>query len=209
MIDSKAKILAKYIPEKAAPIIAQWIDLYKCNFKISKQRGTRLGDYMPPQRGEGHKISVNYNLNPYSFLVTTVHEFAHLVTWNHHKNKVKPHGQEWKNNFKLMMSPFFELNVFPVDVNNAILNYLRNPAASSCSDVNLFNTLKQYNPKTEGLIAITEIAENDVFYLKNGRAFKKLNKIRTRFRCIELETNRHYLFSAVAEVYKVEKNLSA
>jgi hypothetical protein len=209
MIDTKAKILAKYIPEKAAPIIAQWIDLYKCNFKISKQRRTRLGDYMPPQRGEGHKISVNYNLNPYSFLITTVHEFAHLVTWNHYKNKVKPHGQEWKNNFKLMMQPFFELNIFPQDVHYAIVNYLKNPAASSCTDINLYNTLKHYNPKTEGLISISDVKENDVFYLKNGRVFKKLNKIRTRFRCLELETNKYYLFSAVAEVYIPKQNQSA
>ena len=209
MIDPKAKVLAKYMPELAAPIISKWIDIYKCNFKISKQRGTKLGDYMPPQRGNGHKISVNHNLNSYSFLITTVHEFAHLVTWNEFKNSIKPHGIEWKNNFKLLMRPFFELDIFPEDINHAIKNYLKNPAASSCGDANLYNTLKLYNPKTEGLISITEIEEHDIFCLKNGRVFKKLNKIRTRFRCLEVETNRFYLFSAVAEVYKVKKNLSA
>jgi SprT protein len=209
MIDPKAKVLAKYMPETAAPIISKWIDLYKCDFKIAKQRGTKLGDYMPPQRGNGHKISVNHNLNTYSFLITTVHEFAHLITWNQFKNSVKPHGQEWKENFNVLMRPFFELKIFPADVNKAIISYLKNPAASSCSDVNLFNTLKSYNPKTTGLVSITEIAENDIFCLKNGKVFKKLNKIRTRFKCLELETNRFYLFSVVAEVYIPKQNQSA
>ena len=73
-----------------------------------------MGDYRPPYAGQGHRISINYDLNSYSFLVTTVHEFAHLLTWNEHKRKAKPHGAEWKANFKRMMRPFFEKEVFPI-----------------------------------------------------------------------------------------------
>jgi SprT protein len=81
-------LLAQYMPPEAAPIIAKWIDYFHCEFKISKNRATKLGDYRHPFKGAGHRISVNHNLNAYAFLVTTVHEFAHLLTWNEYKNLI-------------------------------------------------------------------------------------------------------------------------
>ena len=199
-MDQKVKILSKYIPEEAAPLISKWIDFYKCDFKISKSRDTKLGDYRSPYNGDGHKISVNYNLNQYAFLVTTVHEFAHLITWNEHKHHAKPHGQEWKNNFKRMMTPFFELDVFPMDVKKAIVSYLQNPAASSCSDLNLYTTLRNYDQKDPSFISVEKIPHQHHFMMKNGREFKKLEKIRKRYRCIEVKTGLIYLFSPIAEV---------
>src|SRR3954465_4195886 len=130
----KVNLLAQYMPPEAAPLIAKWIDYFQCEFKIAKTRSTKLGDYRHPFRDKGHRISVNFNLNNYAFLVTTVHEFAHLLTWNEHRNKVKPHGQEWKRNFKRMMVPFIDKGFFPVDVQQAIVDYLNNPSAASCTD---------------------------------------------------------------------------
>ncbi|MBU1372438.1 MAG: SprT-like domain-containing protein [Bacteroidetes bacterium] len=199
-MDSKIKILTKYIPENAAPLIARWIDFYRCDFKISKTRNTKLGDYRSPFKGEGHKISVNYNLNQFSFLVTTVHEFAHLVTFNEYKNRVKPHGAEWKDNFKRMMVPFFELEIFPMDVKKAIVAYLHNPAASSCSDLNLYKALKIYDQPNPSMVTVEKIPTNSIFVMKNGRTFKKLERIRKRYRCVEIKTGLIYLFSPIAEV---------
>src|SRR5690606_1023738 len=124
MPDPKASVLSKYMPALAAELIAEWIDKYECEFRISRSRNTKLGDYRAPSKGNGHKISVNYNLNQYSFLVTTVSELSHLITRNDLKHKIKPHGQEWKDNFKKMIQPFFEMNVFPEDIKNAISLYL-------------------------------------------------------------------------------------
>lgn len=201
MLDKKAEILSKYLPSAAAPIISKWIDEFKCEFKISKSRNSKFGDYRPPYNGKGHKISVNYNLNTYAFLVTTVHEFAHLITWEQYKLKAKPHGAEWKLNFKKMMHPFFDLDIFPKEVNLAIKAYLNNPAASSCTDLNLYNTLKAFDKQIPGMLTIDKVSENQLFCLKNGRTFKKLEKIRKRYRCVEINTNRVYLFSPIAEVY--------
>ena len=110
----KVKVLERYLPPAAAPLIARWIDYFKCEFKISRNRNSKFGDYRAPHAGKGHRISVNYDLNAYAFLVTTVHEFAHLHTWNEHKHKAKPHGAEWKANFKKMMQPFFDQQVFEI-----------------------------------------------------------------------------------------------
>ena len=40
-----------------------------------------------------HRISVNGNLNKYSFLITLIHELAHLLTFTQYKNRVDPHGR--------------------------------------------------------------------------------------------------------------------
>lgn len=196
----KIEVLTQYMPVSAAPIIAKWIDYFQCEFKISKERSTKLGDYRHPFKGKGHKISVNNSLNPYAFLVTTVHEFAHLLTWNDHKGKVKPHGAEWKYNFKRMMNPFFELQVFPSDIQHTISNYLDNPAASSCTDLSLARALKKYDTHLS-TTRVEELPLHTVFVLKDGRKFKKGERIRKRYRCVCLDNGNTYLFNPLAEVW--------
>ncbi|EDM37088.1 hypothetical protein PBAL39_04798 [Pedobacter sp. BAL39] len=187
------------MPAPAAPVIAKWIDYFQCEFKISKGRVTKLGDYRHPYKGMGHKISVNNDMNPYSFLVTTVHEFAHLLTWNDHKNKVKPHGSEWKHNFKRMMAPFLEQEIFPADVKAAIVRYLGNPSAASCTDLTLSRALKKYDAEKKE-IRLEELPLHAVFTIKDGRQFKKGEKLRKRYRCQCLDNGNIYLFNPLAEV---------
>ncbi|WP_316837580.1 SprT-like domain-containing protein [Pedobacter nutrimenti] len=195
----KVQVLTQYMPPAAAPLIAKWIDYFQCEFKISRNRATKLGDYRHPFKDAGHKISVNNDLNRYAFLVTTVHEFAHLLTWNEYKNKVKPHGQEWKNNFKRMMSPFLEQSVFPEDIHRAILTYLSNPSASSCTDLQLSRALKRYD-QAYNSSRLEEIPLNTVFTIKDGRKFRKGERLRKRYRCLCLDNGNIYLFNPLAEV---------
>jgi len=201
----KVEKLAKYLPDGAAIIIKRWIDEYNCDFRIAGKRSTKLGDYRPRHKALNHRISVNYNLNPYGFLITTVHEFAHLRTWNEYKKSVKPHGQEWKRNFKEMMEPFLAMDIFPGDLHKEINNYLLNPSASSCTDVRLFRVIQSYNvpdPDSTKALLIESIPFNTIFAIQNGRKFKKLEKLRKRYKCIELATGRLYLFHPMAEIFE-------
>ena len=211
---NKVRQLAHYLPEPAAPVIARWIDLYQVQLRITRSRRTKLGDYRPPQQGYPHRISINHDLNPYAFLVTLVHEFAHLVTWNHHGSKALSHGKEWKGYFRKMMQPFFELDVFPADIRIALERYLRNPAAASCTDLNLLRTLRKYDPGRPDKVAVEQLPEGAVFALPAGRGrasssqpavsgarvFRKGPRLRKRFRCTELASGRVYLFNPLAEV---------
>nr|WP_316742854.1 SprT-like domain-containing protein [Pedobacter antarcticus] len=199
----KAEVLARYMPEQAAPVIAKWIDYFQCEFKISKSRSTKLGDYRHPFRQTGHQISVNNNLNRYAFLVTTVHEFAHLLTWNEFQHKVKPHGAEWKSNYKKMMIPFLEQRVFPEDLERAISTYLTNPSASSCTDLHLSRALKKYDSSGDHT-RLEELDTHTVFRIKDGRRFKKGERLRKRYRCECLDNGNIYLFSPLAEVFVAE-----
>ena len=199
-----SKQLSKYIPATAAPIISQWINDTACRFKVTKSRSTKLGDYRSPYRGSPHQITVNHDLNPYSFLLTTVHEFAHLKTYQDFKNHVKPHGEEWKNNFKNLIQPFLKLDIFPQDIVFAISQYMNNPAASSCTDLHLYRALKNYDDIKDNALHIESIPENAIFQLKNGRKFQKLEKLRKRYKCVEIDTKKIYLFHPIAEVFPIK-----
>lgn len=192
--------LSKYMPAEAAPVISQWINDSKCRFRVSRNRISKFGDYRPPHDGQGHRISVNQGLNPYAFLITTVHEFAHLKTWSVHRDWVKPHGQEWKANFKQLMHQFIEARLFPDDIHAVLIKYMENPAASSCTDLNLFRKLKEYDTKSSNTKTIDQLPEEALFTIKNGRIFQKKEKLRKRYRCIEVKTQRVYLFNPIAEV---------
>jgi len=196
----KLAILDQYLPPGAVSTIAYWIEMHQCQFKISRNRATKLGDYKSPCNGINHRISINSTLNPYAFLITTIHEFAHLITWNEHKNNTKPHGLVWKRNFKKLMYIIMENVVFPDDIQNALYHHLENPSASSCTDLNLMRVLQRYDDNSDGFIKVEELALNSVFTTPNGRIFRKKNLIRKRYCCVEIATGRQYLFSPIAKI---------
>lgn len=204
-----SEILKKYIPESVAPVIAQWIIELDFKLKITKERQSKLGDYTPPHHGLNHTITINYNLNPYAFFVTLVHEIAHLCTFNRYKNSVQPHGEEWKQEFRRLMQPFLNPETLPLDVLYALKKYLQNPAAASCSDVTLLRTLKLYDtPEKNGSYILLEHLPFRAHFLYNGsRVFEKGEKLRKRFRCKEISTGAIYLFSPMAEVEIFDQNL--
>lgn len=202
-----SEILRKYIPEFAVPTIAYWIIEFDFKLKITKERSSKLGDYTSPQNGLNHVITINHNLNQYSFFVTLVHEIAHLVTYNRYKNSVLPHGEEWKQSFRELMTPFLNTENLPLDIFYALRKYLQNPAAASCSDATLMRTLKLYDtPDTNGHLILLEHLPFRSHFLYNGdRLFEKGEKLRKRFRCKELSSGAVYLFSPLAEVEVFER----
>jgi len=206
------QILSKYIPVKSIDLIVDWIIKYNVHLKISKSRTTKLGDYHPPFDKHGHRISINHDLNKYAFLITLVHEIAHLINWEKYKNKVKPHGEEWKNEYQSLMKNFTGSNIFPPDILGAINNHMANPFASSCTDIRLMRILRRYDPSAsirtgaEIFTCLEEIPQAAVFKIKNGRTFYKGEKLRKRYKCKDMNNHRIYLFSPLAEVKLIPDN---
>ena len=46
-------------------------------------------------------------------MITYIHEVAHLVTFEEFQAKVKPHGMEWRENFRNLIQPLIRNHVFP------------------------------------------------------------------------------------------------
>jgi len=197
------EILAEYLPEVAVDRVWEQIKKHNIFFKISKSRNSKLGDYRPPIRSSTHRISVNHDLNPYSFLITFVHEVAHLVVFEKYGNKVSPHGKEWKTAYRELMQPYLENDSFPEDIKNVLEKSLKNSKASSTSDLKLSRVLKKYDaPSNE--IHLEELETESIFQIKTGRTFKKGDRIRTRYKCQNLQNKRFYLFHPLTPVIPFE-----
>ena len=193
-------ILSKYLPDNS---IDQIIDLFEknpCYLKIVNNRSTKHGDFRKMPDGT-YQITINNDLNIYRFLLTLIHEIAHLVTYKK-KGKLKPHGMEWKRNFQHLMLPFVNPEIYPKDVLPFLANYLINPKASTDADINLSLALKNYDEKTNKNY-IFEIPFESKFQ-HNKRIFERGNKRRTRYECVEVKTNKKYLFHQNAEVKLVK-----
>ena len=190
------KTLIKYIPEKAIPLVEYLINEHKINLKIVNQRQTKHGDFRTFPNGQT-QITVNNNLNEFQFLLTLIHEIAHHVT---HKRfgRVQPHGKHWKTVFQHLMLPFLQPDIYPKEILPYLANYLKNPKASTDTDVNLSLALRGGEAEN-GKNFIFQIPVNSVFQFKNT-LYKRGNKRRTRYECLNLTNKRVYLFNQNAEV---------
>lgn len=197
-------LLANYLPEGTFEMVYDYIQTHRVILTITRERLSVLGNYRNSTPTTNHKISVNGNLNKYAFLYTLLHEIAHLLVFNEHAHRVASHGVEWKMKFREVLKQFLILNVFPDDIRIAIEQSLENLAASSCADTAIIRVFRNYDDQKTSLhLFIEELDVDDYFVIKGGRLFKRGEKIRTRFKCLEVQTNKMYLFSPVAEVYKI------
>ncbi|MCP4552830.1 MAG: sprT domain-containing protein [Bacteroidetes bacterium] len=207
-MDEYNKILEKYLPEQSVDLIFEWINNYKIHLRISRNRRSKLGDFRAAYNGLPHRISINNNLNKYSFLITLVHEIAHLVVFEKHGNRVKPHGKEWKITYRNLMNPFLLDHVFPDNLSNIIYQFMKNASASSNTNLLLARALKEFETEGEPGMPIEDLEENSIFKISNGKVFKKLEKRRKRFKCLNLENSKYYLFDPLTRVHLLEEDVA-
>ncbi|MFY7990285.1 MAG: SprT-like domain-containing protein [Fluviicola sp.] len=198
--------LKAYLPVGFEPMVADLLLRYPVRFSITNPRSTKLGDYRPPMGDEKHhRISVNGNLNKYAFLITTLHEFAHLETYLQYGRHVKPHGEEWKQCFRHRLWPAIQTGLLPKVIETALMKSLTNTKASSCSDTQLSRVLRQFDERAVSEITLEELPKNATFVLQ-GKVFRKGELRRTRFLCEEVGTRRSFLVHALATVQLQESD---
>ena len=193
------KVLAKYIPEAFVSIVSELLVTHKVRFKIVPPRSTKLGDFRPGNQFRLPQITINGNLNPYAFLITTLHEFAHHITFEKYASKVLPHGAEWKHEFKVLLQPVIYHPEFPINVRVALEKSLHNLKASSCSDIHLSRELAKFDQDAETFQLLESLPIGTQFLLQN-KVFYKGELRRKRFLCTEIQTKRNYLVSGIAKV---------
>lgn len=196
--------LAKYVPPASLDRCLDWITQYKFSLRITKSRNSKYGDYRPPLKDKGHIITVNHDMNPYAFLITFTHEVAHLITFLKTNSLKDPHGQKWKDEFKKLMVPMLTTSIFPEDLIEVVKNYISNPAATSCSDVNMLRALKKYDTNKGEWLHLEELAPNTRFRIKTGRIFIKGDLVRKNFLCLEARTRHKYTLNPLIEVQPLE-----
>ena len=198
--------LNSFLPPGTYHAVEEYLRSYKIHLTITQHRKSILGDYRHRTHFSNHRISINGSLNKYAFLVTLLHEIAHLLTFEKHSNKVMAHGNEWKTIYGSLLKQFVENRIFPPDIEKELLTSLKNPAASSCAEDDLIRVLRKYDVNTNGYRLVEEIPPNSLFKLDDGKIFKKGEKQRKRFKCEEVGTGKIYLFSPVYAVEMISKN---
>ena len=136
-------VLSKYLPEHAVAFCFELIKNNNVHLKIVNERQTRHGDYRKAVSGK-HEITVNSNLNKYRFLITLIHEIAHLVAFEKYGRNIKPHGNQWKITFQHLMIPFIRPEIFPNQLLPFLARHFKNPTASSDTDAHLALALNKY-----------------------------------------------------------------
>lgn len=201
MRNQQFDILKKYFPDKAVPIVARYYQDMRFKLLFVAPRKTKLGDFRSPQNPGGIcTITLNADMQPYNMTITFVHELAHYTTFVKYGQKVKPHGNEWKEQYRELMQPFLSNDVFPDVLLDAIHQHLQHIGASTYSDKELLRAIRALERQPEHYITLENLPENSLFRLHNGRTFIKGPRLRTRYKCQCTTTKRWYLIQGLCMV---------
>ena len=183
--------IENFIPTASIPLLSKYLVHWEVNLVVARKRLTKHGDFRALPKG-GHQITVNEMPNPYRFLITTVHEIAHLITYKDFGVGIKPHGKEWKHTYRKIMLPFLISEIFPQELLKILQLHFRNPKASSDTDTKLTLVLNKFDPENKKNY-IFELEDGSVFEIHNGRRFirgtgrsfngAKKNKNTTSYAC--------------------------
>jgi hypothetical protein len=208
MISAAEKIdttLRKHIPAPAVSYCFQlWQDRH-FKFKLRKSRQSKVGDFSC-KHGETPQITVNEDLHPFLFLITYVHEVAHLHVHEQYGHKAEAHGEEWKSKFRELLQPVMITEIFPDKILRGLRRHMVNPKASTFSDSEMTELLRDADPKWSRATLLSEIPEGSLFGL-HGKWFRKGALQRTRVLCLELKTRRKFLVPADMPVENAQLSL--
>ena len=195
-----------FIPEKALDEVVVLLQKHPIHLGLMAPRKGVFGDYRAPQKvGEYHKITVNGDLNNYAFLVTFLHEYAHLQVFVNHGPRAQAHGSEWKTYFRQLLYQFIQHDIFPEDLRLALQNYMAKMTASTASNPQLIRVLERYDvrkrPENETTV---EQLPPKAHFKYNGEMFERGERLRKNFTCTRLSDGTKFRFNPVARVRKTE-----
>jgi SprT protein len=199
------EILLKHLPQAAFSYCLQLWQQHPFDFKLRKRRISKAGDFSC-RHGRVPRITINHDLPSVEFLLTYVHEVAHLHVHQQHGFRAEAHGEEWKKSFQQLLSPMLHEHIIPHPVLSCLKEHMVNPKASTYSDSTLTKLLRGLDPRAVKTTLLSDLPEGSVFDL-HGRWFKKGKLKRTRVLCQEIKSKRQYLVPADAPVGNAQLSL--
>jgi hypothetical protein len=191
-------ILNQHVPAESVKYCQGLWAEFPFTFKLRKSRLSKVGDFTC-RSGQSPQITINRDLHPFLFLMTYVHEVAHLRVHKALGFKAEAHGEDWKGTFQSLMAPMLTIEIFPEPLLAGLMKHMASPKASSFSDAELTHLFRSQNEREKNVVLLSQIPEGSVFHL-HGRWFKKGKLRRTRVLCSEIKTRRQYLVPVDAAV---------
>jgi hypothetical protein len=197
--------LMPFIPEKSLDEVIILLQKYPIHLGLMAPRSGIFGDYRAPQKiGDYHKITINGDLNKFAFLITFLHEYAHLLVFVTHGPRAQAHGNEWKTRFRQLFHQFIQLEIFPDDIRLALKNYMIKVPASTSNDPQLMRVLERYTtrkrPENETTV---EQLPSKARFKYNDELFEKGERLRKNFTCTRLSDGTKFRFSPVAKITSI------
>lgn len=193
-------VLEQFLPPDSLPYIESILVNTPLLIRVTPPRKTRYGSFTLNRKTGRYIIHISSKLNPYAFMITLIHEIAHVKSYELYGNKVKPHGDEWKNIFINLLLPPVKNDVFPPDLRQVLLQHLSNPKSSGSYDTLLVKTLSLYDKEADDLMFIEDVPHGAEFCLNDNKVFVKGEKLRRRYKCQEKKSKRFFLFNPAAKV---------
>ncbi len=133
-------------------------------------------------------------------------EYEAMEAFVQYQNRIAPHGKEWQNIYRQIMTGCLGVNIFPAELEQAIALSLKKVKAGSCSDPKLYKALAAYDPgPVDGLNWVEELQPGSYFVTKEGSVYQLIEKRRTRYLCEQLGTKKRYLFQGVVRVKTIDR----
>lgn len=200
--------LSEFLPLEAVDYIASLLEKNNVQLQVSRERVSKLGDFRPRKGSGMHRISVNGNLNRYEFLLVLLHELSHLIVYRSHGRSVLPHGREWKAVYGGLIREFTEAKMFHPVLQEQLVNYSYKVKAAGVADIPLAMALRMFDKtgNEQDWHYLEEIPQKSLFRVRNGKVFRKGERIRKRFRCFCPENNLSYLIHPMMRVNQTAEN---
>lgn len=151
------------IPESIYWEALRLLEFYKIELSLMAANKQAVG-YWSFSNGR-HQIRIADDLYGVDFVETFIHEVAHATTWNLYKNTVKPHGIEWKTEYRQLMELVLKFHRWTLSDRET----LSKPGATKR------NTLHDMKEKDPGSTFVCELEVNQKFTYK-GKLFTVTSK---------------------------------
>ena len=202
MRPTEKELLGSYLPAEAVEPVLELLKEHRIHLIITRNRISKLGDFKPGNAKRSHTITVNGSLNKYSFLLVFLHELSHFFVYEQCGHRVRPHGKEWKQQFGAIVRKAVQDGMFHPSLENELTAYSYRVKATGMADIALSMALAKFDGDNAfiGWPFLDELPRDVVFQTMNGRTFVKEEKVRTRYRCLCVDSKRRYLISHLARV---------
>lgn len=198
------ELLKKFLPEASVHSVAELMNSLNFQLIIAKSRKSILGNYMPPIKHNYHRISVNYNLHKIEFLIVLLHEIAHLKNWNRYKQSIKPHGKEWKQEFRKLLNLFIINQDYDKEIRETVYQfYFEQDIISSNQCKKLKSIL--YGNENKKIDIVEDVPNGSYFILEaTKKKYLKIKKLRKLYLCKEHDSGKLYRVYSGAQIVRIK-----
>jgi hypothetical protein len=126
-------------------------------------------------------IRVSSQYTGVRYFLTLTHEIAHLLAWMRYSTNIKPHGKEWKDEYRSFVLRFMSKGYFTTAIEHAIIIHMANPPYCAKLHTELMKVL---NP---GYVPVKELRRGKTFRLSDNHVYVKTQQKYSTvyFKCLQ------------------------